>query len=407
VVARLQEALQGDFRCHFPERATSNLRHLSQAIELAATEPGALTGRQVGMARRILADSEARWGRLGSRRRLEANAIRAVGSSLPFEAVRSALIERLRRLPQEQGIDDLDSVLAPVATEWGTLPVPVPLARRVRQAWSAPVAELVTAGIVDSPKALASISAHWASNLGNDPRELRRQLREMAGLALTLYPHLPVADSMLKDWNLCLERCGDSLRLVPAGSCCSAEHLQLARTTATASQGTLYQHYYSLPATELQVAGPEELWSLCRQRARQRGSMDPPPAQLKEELRVLTGDGLWSLWTSLPPAFEPRDGARRIAERIRHWLQQPCFRKYQRWQRHKRVALAWQRMVFCLSLAGAADLVPFLREQRELSPGGPAGRIWMALLAQLEQPLATSPAEVLLGWDGGRGPLSE
>lgn len=395
-----QAALGDGFDCHFPERASSNLRQLSQCLELAAARPQTLCGRQVGLVRRILTDSEARWGPIGSEQRTRAVAQRSEGGGEQFEAARESLLERLSCLEPQGGIQDLESLLAP--TDRG-IPIPAPLAERVRRAWLAPAAELVKTGVIESPHGLAQVSGQWTDQAlrGDSSREA---LRAMVELAWSAFPQADLS-ATIADWNRLLLAAGSPTCLTEARQP-GPEHLHLARATALSAQGTLYESYYALPTGQLldDRLKPNQLWELCRDRARARFGDQPQAGQIVEELRILTSQGLWALYTELRPALDPMACARKILAVIAGELKVPCPRKYQRWQRHKRIAHAWQRLVFFLSLVSPESLERFAEQHLGGYIEGTTRQAVSALLADLRKP--PKPSQVLTGWCDGNGPLT-
>lgn len=391
--AALQGALRAAPECHYPERTDSNLRHLSRCLAQAAQDPASLSGRQVGLVRQIVADSQARWGPLGSASRAAALAARQAEGANSFETARTALLDRLGRLPPTGGIGDLDSILAPTAAG---LAIPAPLARRVKQAWLAPVSELLSSRIVSSMAALEEIYGHWTRRaLARGEARPGAVLREMVAQSWSYFPQEPPGRLTLDRWNLLLERSSTPLRLAPPSLESLDTGLALARAAARASQGTVYQRYFSLPVERLlePTTGPDDLLEICRERARQRFDAEPGPGPMIEELRLLTSDGLWALQEVVRPSLDPRGAAWRCLLYLGRELSRPCPRQYQRWQQHRRVAHAWQRLVFFLSLAGPDALRPFIDEAHSKGLGPP----------ELLKGLLQSPPlrNVLTGWGPG------
>jgi hypothetical protein len=384
-VSQLQMALDVAVECHYPQRADSNLGHLKATLSQAACDPASLIGRQVGLVRRILADSEARWGALGSPERAAALA-EQLGAAAPaaFEQARATLLTRLAALPQEGGVEDLSALLAP--TESGH-PLPEPLAERAKQAWIAPLSELLRSRVVTSSVVWQELCRRWGDRvLINSPSEgAGSVLREMVAQSWSSFPHSAPESATLQLWNRLAESAEKSLRLATPGS--SPEVLwELARATARACQGSLYQRYYDLPVERLLApdSTAEQLLELAHQRARQRFSDDRPQrGAIREELRLLTSDGLWPLQNALHPAIEPLPCARLCAREIIADLTRPCSRQYQRWQRDKRVAHAWQRLVFFLSLASPQEQRSFLTEAPRWGVGQEA---WLELVRGLSEP---------------------
>jgi hypothetical protein len=303
-------------------------------------------------------------------------------------------------LEPQGGIQDLESLLAPTD---GGLPIPALLADRARRAWLAPPAQLVQTGVIESPHGLAQISGQWTDQAlrGDSPREALRSMVELAWSAF------PAADLsvMITDWNRLLLAAGSATCLAKAGHP-GPEHLQLARATAMFAQGTLYESYYRLPTLQLldERLEPNQLWELCRDRAQARFGGQPQVAQIVEELRILTSQGLWALYTDLRPSFDPMACAGRILTVVAGELRVPCPRRYQRWQRHKRIAHAWQRLVFFLSLVSRESLERFTDRSLASWPQSPARQVFNSLLSDLDKPQESSKS--LSGWCDEIGPLA-
>lgn len=148
-----------------PERADENFARLRDYLARCIADPAQLTGREVGLIRAILAACAHKRGQPGSSRLQELRAAQAQRASLPTNAdLARVLIARLAGLPQDEGIDAPDPLLAPVtAEEAGQQAVPAGLAmpprlvRSVERALAAPVETLVERGILPSGEALARV----------------------------------------------------------------------------------------------------------------------------------------------------------------------------------------------------------------------------------------------------------
>ena len=115
-------------------------------------------------------------------------------------------------------------------------------------------------------------------------------------------------------------------------------------------------------------------------------------------------DSLWALYTDLRPSVDPMACAGKTLAVIAAELKVPCPRKYQRWQRHKRIAHAWQRLVFFLSLVSSESLERFAEQHLGGYTEGPTRQALGALLADLRKP--PEPSQVLTGWCDDHGPLT-
>jgi hypothetical protein len=148
-----------------PESAKAGFPTLRRYLERCVTDPEALTGRDVGMIRSILAGLTTSRGLPGSERwqALRARQARQVAGPTRADLAR-VLVGRLSGLPHDQGLASLDEVLAPIGaeeTEGLRVPanstVPERLAVKVRRCLDAPVEELVEQGIIPSAEVLARV----------------------------------------------------------------------------------------------------------------------------------------------------------------------------------------------------------------------------------------------------------
>ena len=350
-----QQALdKEDYACHFPERSSSNLRQLSQALEIATRDPSTLQGRQVGMLRRILIDTEARWGALGSARRAAA---RRMDESHDFERGRSLLLERLKSLDPQYGIEDIDAFLNP-----DPVPIPAPLAQRVRLAWHARPGELLRHGVIDNPNALRKVALPWAQQ-ALEKGEPREALRSMTATAWTWFPQAEALDSTV--CNRLLRASASPVQLEVDSSDAA---LELALITSRASRDRLYGRYYQIPALPPDTT-LEQLENHCDERARgPELDKEPHRLQLAEQRRILTSAGLWPLWRELQPEIDPLMCAGGVYKAIIGELRAEPTRRYRSLQQSRRIAWMWQRMVFFLSLASEDDLAHFVEQRRETCP---------------------------------------
>lgn len=163
LVREISSALEGEVACHFPQRSESNLRHLVECVSKALVNPASLTGREVSLARRILSQSEQRWGPLGSawRDQQRARESRLAGEPSP-EEWRTELLTRLDMLPAGRGLEasSLELVLAPFRGH----AVPAFLQAKVSRAREGSLSELAQWGLVASAEVLNSLLAQLVAN---------------------------------------------------------------------------------------------------------------------------------------------------------------------------------------------------------------------------------------------------
>lgn len=136
-----------------------NFQRLEAAL---ADAPDALTFRSRASVRLALANTVSRWGPPGSAARSTARALQAQVAQRPtFHRLSGVVLRRVAAQDADGGIADLDVVLAPVeaSEDAGAAGVTIPeaIARRVRRALDAPVADLVAAGVIPSAEVLARV----------------------------------------------------------------------------------------------------------------------------------------------------------------------------------------------------------------------------------------------------------
>jgi hypothetical protein len=168
-------------RCGRPSRTTSGLSVMIRHLRLAATR-GRLTVSGWHTVARVVDGTVARRGTPGSPDHERRRAAEARAAAPPTGvAVAHLVAERLRDHPEEDGIVDVDSVLAPVTRQEshasgvpaGT-PVPARVRRVVDRARARRLSELLDSGLVPSGHVLAEVvrplgAASTAAGSDGDP----------------------------------------------------------------------------------------------------------------------------------------------------------------------------------------------------------------------------------------------
>jgi hypothetical protein len=179
--------------CHKPEQRRHSFFRLRRYLARCVAEPGALTGRDVGQIRSMLAGIVTRRGVPGSDAHRRLRARQAQDASGPTrKGLASVLAERLRSLPADGGIGEakLEGLLDPVAPEEarGGAPagarVPGPLAAVVSRSLEAPLEALVERRVIKSSESLARLvppvsALAWGTSV-TDP-DLRRAYTAIYG----------------------------------------------------------------------------------------------------------------------------------------------------------------------------------------------------------------------------------
>jgi hypothetical protein len=171
--------------CDKPERPGENFALLRGYLETCVEDPRRLTGRDVGMIRLVLASVTRRRGLPGSERCRRLRQHQADLAARPTRVdLARAIRDRLARLPQDEGVNDLDAVLAPVTADEAArlqLPPSQPLAERLgkklRRCLAATAETLVEKGVISSGEVLARVVPQVAARVraaGFADADLRR-----------------------------------------------------------------------------------------------------------------------------------------------------------------------------------------------------------------------------------------
>ncbi len=269
--ARQQHALSGK-----PERPTENFAILRRYLAKCLQDPAALTGREVGQIRAILAAIAAKRGLPASARCEAIRQTQLRQAALPTShELAPIVLQRLQALPADEGLAEPDAYLHPLTSEETAaldLPTGRPMPRRLRRiverCRAAPVEELAAAGLLPSGEVLARVipqitaaarSASFADpNLGRlyaavyaafrrrrsllllhlahqnrleelpwiravqpyreaNPRtqaQARQVLEQVAALAITSYPHQILPNKLLQELRALADSAGLKLPLV-------------------------------------------------------------------------------------------------------------------------------------------------------------------------------------------------
>ncbi len=167
--------------CGRPDRAKDSFAQLRNYLQRCVADPAALTARDVGRIRLILARYLTKHGPpiAPPRQAVRAQQARQVAAPT-FQQLATCVIARLQLFPQTQGLDDLTLVTEPLtaaeAAQWqlpaGTL-LPPALQRKVERTLCAPIYMLVARGLITSGEVVArllpQVTAEISSAGFNDP----------------------------------------------------------------------------------------------------------------------------------------------------------------------------------------------------------------------------------------------
>lgn len=144
-------------------RPKSNFDRLRRALVACEHDSRALSGRDVGWIRRVLANTIAKHGAPGSELRAALRSAQAVAAARPTHASLAAVLAgRLDRYPEDGGIPAIEPLAGEtVHDELSGVPAghPIPphLVAKASRALEAPVDELVARGVITSGEVLAKV----------------------------------------------------------------------------------------------------------------------------------------------------------------------------------------------------------------------------------------------------------
>lgn len=421
------QPLAGVSRRHRHKRELFDL--LAQCVRAAET----LTGRQVGRVRRLLRDYVAAHGAPDGQAVRDLRARQRGDIAGPaYEAVARVVAARLRDYPGQAGVQDLAPVLAPLTaheTRDAGLPaelaVPASVARRVLRCQTGSLQQLVERGLIRSGEFLATLTPQvTASQQGAgfaDPslrtlfeaayRAFRRRrsllllnlarqaafddlpwiaavdglrepgqqdadaagaaLTEIAGLAVTAFPHAALPNKLLQELRALSERAGRDL---PWGEELAADifmgefgpkFVLAAQCAAALLDGSLYARYYALDVPAILALPPKRGEAAFVRLCAARAGVAPGFGQVGangmviEQQQILTTHNLALLvaGAGLGPALSDRHG--QLALAAFEWLCARQQMKIDAWHARIRMlrntAVAWRQALFFLSLATPAE----------------------------------------------------
>lgn len=159
--------------CGRPERSKDSFAQLYQYLQQCIVNPTALSGRDVGRIRLILARYVAKRGAPDSAAWQPVRAQQKQQASGPtFHQISRVVITRLAAYPAASGLDDLADITQPItgaeAARWqiqaGT-PVPVPQQKKIRRCLRESVDQLVALGVITSGETLAQVLPQITSEI--------------------------------------------------------------------------------------------------------------------------------------------------------------------------------------------------------------------------------------------------
>ncbi len=151
--------------CGKPEAPKENFARLRGYLEKCVQDPRSLTGRDVGMIRKILASQVTRHGAPGSSRLQRTRAEQARSAARPLHhSIAGVLAQRLEQYPQDEGVPDLVTALGPLSAEEASRvdasvgePLPAPVVAKAMRCLEAPIESLVAQGLLPSSESMARV----------------------------------------------------------------------------------------------------------------------------------------------------------------------------------------------------------------------------------------------------------
>jgi hypothetical protein len=168
-----------------PEKAKENFARLRGYLASAAEGSQTLTGRDVGMIRKILASYVTKHGAPGSERLAATRAAQARNAALPgHPELARVLAERIEARGADEGVPDIDKSLIPLTREEAAAlgseagsSIPPSLVVKAMRCLEAPIETLIARGVVRSSEGVAILLPHLTAQIrasGIEQPELRR-----------------------------------------------------------------------------------------------------------------------------------------------------------------------------------------------------------------------------------------
>ncbi len=152
-----------------PEKRRESFARLRGYLATCASDPRALTGRDVGMVRRILAAYVAKHGEPGSERWTALRARQSRDAALPLHhEIARDVAARLDAFPHDEGTPEVVDLIAGL---------PAGVARKTMRCWEASIEQLIERRVLSSSEAMACVMPHATARVRSaaiDDESLRR-----------------------------------------------------------------------------------------------------------------------------------------------------------------------------------------------------------------------------------------
>jgi hypothetical protein len=178
--------------CGKPEKPKENFSRLRGYLVRCASDPQGLTGRDVGMIRKILASYVTRHGAPGSERLASTRVAQARRATLPtHHALAQVLADRIESRHADEGLPDVDKSLVPLTPEEAASldaeagsTFPSSLVDKAMRCLEAPIEALIDRRIVRSSEGVAILLPHLTAQIrasAIEEPELRRVYESVYG----------------------------------------------------------------------------------------------------------------------------------------------------------------------------------------------------------------------------------
>ena len=336
--------LQGELSCHFPQRSDSNLRVLQNALQKALSHPRELTGREVGLCRTILCDSEEKWGKMGSpdrRSAIEQSTDSFADSTLETEL--AELKAHLLTCPQDSGLAEFE------LDRWTLTPQ---LKDKLRRTCRRPLQEAL-----EEQKSQKELAFLLSQVEPQTPREAEEALRMILVSLWRLQVDFYLSPAVKRGVNRLLRATGLDFQMPSAWSKPGRTLLQM---TWAGLSDSFYQEYYQIPKEA--YGGPEEFASVCVERAGEGA----PSGAVSVEAETLLGGGSWALWQALQPQADWRLLAENHLAQFYELHAKHELKPYRRQRALRLQGKVWRQMVFFLSQLEVEEQREFFSAQQNI-----------------------------------------
>lgn len=317
---RLEETLEGEVLCHYPQRWDSDFGYLGSSLATAILDPSQLDGRSVGRCRSLWKQSVEDLGPLQSSERRRELARRRVGyedrDDPEFWA--RQLAQDLKGFDPEGGLP----------SDFDLSSVPETFRELFRYSTKSCLEQLLEEQLIDSIPLLLSVMKAFRRGGSST------FLEEFVRLWWRYLPQQTLDPDLRQEINGLLEECSFDWMLPGRLREVSGAYLEISSREA---EGRLATRYY--------LGGEGNFRERCEEL---RNDCDNLPRQWSLLDNFCCG-GAFALASALRGPGEPGPSAESCLESCAATLGVAVKKPYKRLQQHKRAATSWQQALFFLS----------------------------------------------------------